>query len=639
MLYGVFLSIHRIFSLPKNTSNVKLTPSFINHYKYMYKLLKQYAVSTLIFSFILSSISLAQITQAAVIVDINIVEPAHHLAKVDVSFEKAKTETLLVKLPTWRTGRYQILKLANGIRAFSAKDQQGNSLTWQKITKNTWQIKHVKKKKVTVSYQVYANQLGMRTRHIDDSHAFLDASAVVMYTPTQRGVEQQINLFIPAKWKIATGLSQGKTKQQFIAQNYDVLVDSPIEAGIHKSKNFTVDGRDYQLVVWGEGNYDLKQMVGDLKVLVKQPNKIWHDYPFSRYVFMVHATSGARGATEHINSTIIQRSRFAFNARKDYLGFLSTAAHEFVHTWNVKQYRPKGLVPYDYQKENYTTLLWLSEGSTSYLQSQLLMRGKLMTTSEYLKELAKRINGYKHKPGRMSQTVAQASFDDWISEGGNYAQNNSANIYSEGFLVSWLLDFSILTDTNLDKSYRDVHNLLYKNYRLPHAFTEDDVKQVISELTGRNYQAWWQENVHGHPNPDFKKLLTQAGLQMSFGDKSKTKAWSGLKTKAHKNGLEVIRIEKNSPAWQSNFSLGDIIIAINGLRVEDNSLSKRLANFKGGDSLKVTFFRRDQLMTKTIKLAKQPKGKLKIIPLKTVTAEQKAFFKAWTGLEFPKDKA
>ena len=627
--------IHLVFSLPKNTSNVTLAiPFLLLIHEYMYKSFKRCVVGTLIFF----SISLAQIIQAAVIVDININDPVHHLAKISINFEKTTAKNLLVNLPTWRTGRYQILKLANGIRQFSAQDQKGNLLTWRKIDKNTWQISKVKNKKVTISYQVYANQLGMRTRHIDDSHAFLDASAVVMYTQEQRDVEQQINLTLPAKWKVATGLAQGKTDQQFLAKNYDVLVDSPIEAGIHKSRNFTVDGRDYQLVIWGEGNYNIEKMTDDLKVLVKQPNKIWHDYPFSRYVFMVHATSGARGATEHINSTIIQRSRYAFNTRKDYLSFLSTAAHEFVHTWNVKQYRPKGLFPYNYQQENYTSLLWLSEGSTSYLQSQLLMRGELMTANEYLKELAKRINGYLHKPGRDSQTVAQASFDNWISEGGDYAQNNSVNIYSEGFLVSWLLDFSILAETKLDKSYRDVHNLLYKNYRLPHAFTEQDVQQVISDITGSNYQAWWQKNVHGHPKPDFKQLLAQAGLQISYGDKAKTKAWSGLKTKAHKNGLEITRIEKNSPAWQSGFSLGDIIIAIDGLRVKEKSLKERLANFKGGYSVKMTFFRRDQLMVKTIKLAKQPKGELKVIPLKSATTKQKAFFKAWTGLKFPNNK-
>jgi predicted metalloprotease with PDZ domain len=424
-------------------------------------------ITNLIFSILFTLIvGFINVASAEVVVKITITEPEHHLAHVSITFEKTNAVTTDVYLPTWRTGRYEILNLANGIRKFSAIDQVGKPLTWQKTAKNTWQIKDTANKEITVNYQVYANQLGKRTRHIDDSHAFLDASGVVMYTEAQRSRPYLVNLSVPENWRSATGLAQGKNDHQFIAKNYDVLVDSPIETGIQKVKTFTVAGKAYELVIWGEGNYDENQMAADLAKMVKQAKNIWHDYPFSRYVFMVHATSGARGATEHLNSTIIQRSRFSFHNRKDYLGFLSTAAHEFVHTWNVKQYRPEGLFPYNYQQENYTSLLWVSEGSTSYLQNQLLLRGDLMTKKEFLELLAKRINSYLHKPGRNEQTVAEASFDNWISEGGDYDQNHSVNIYSEGFLVSWMLDFSILSSTENTKSYRDVHKLLYKNYRL-----------------------------------------------------------------------------------------------------------------------------------------------------------------------------
>ena len=586
-----------------------------------------------IFTFFIFFTATSNLVNAQVVVDIAITEPDHHLAEVRVSFEKTSLETLDVQLPTWRTGRYEILNLANGIRKFSAIDQSGNTLSWQKTDKNTWQINNTKNKQVTVHYQVYANQLGKRTRHIDDSHAFLDASAVVMYTAQQRNKQHLINLNVPKGWRSATGLEQGNNNHQFIAKNYDVLVDSPIETGIQKVHHFKVDGREYELVIWGEGNYDEQQMAKDLAIIVKQAKYIWSDYPFSRYVFMVHATSGARGATEHLNSTIIQRSRYSFHKRDDYLGFLSTAAHEFVHTWNVKQYRPEGLFPYDYQQENYTSLLWVSEGSTSYLQNQLLLRGDLMTKKEFFKMLAKRITSYQHKPGRDLQSVAEASFDKWISQGGDYGQNHSVNIYSEGFLVSWMLDFSILSATDNKKSYRDVHNLLYKNYRLPHAFTEQDMLTILQQLTGQDYQDFWQQNVHGYAKPDFSKLLAKAGLKMFYSDDNKTKVFSGIKTKPHQNGLTVTAVEKDSPAWQAGLTVGDIIIAVDGLRIAHKQLDERLNDFDPEQAVKVTFFRRDQLTTKTVKLAAMPKAKLTIKVVDKPSKAQKAFFKAWTGLD------
>ncbi len=583
---------------------------------------------------LLSSLANAQTN---VSVAINIEQPQHHYAKVTLTYDNYAKQQAMFHLPTWRTGRYEIINLANGIRQFSAVDGEGNKLQWQKITKDSWQVSDTLHKKVIISYQVYANQLGQRTRHIDDSHAFIDASTVVMYSDITRAHKHIIDLTVPATWRSVSGLEAGESSQQFIAQNYDVLVDSPIETGVNEHHQFTVDGLDYELVIWGNGNYDSSKMVADLKVLVQQSKHIWQGYPFKRYVFMVHATSGARGATEHLNSTIIQTSRFKFSARKDYLRFMSTAAHEFVHTWNVKQYRPKGLVPYNYQQENYSTLLWLSEGSTSYLQNQLLLRGELMSSKEFLESLAKRITGYLHKPGRKSQTIAESSFDKWLEEGGDYDKNHSVNIYSEGFLVSWLLDFSIIEKTKLNKSYRDVHNLLYQNYRVPKSFDEDDLLTVLKQVTNDDYSAWWQANIHGYAQTDFDVLLAKAGLKMSFGDDEKVKqqAWAGIKTKKDNNGLHIVSVEKNSPAWQAGLTLEDVIVAVDGLRINDKDLSVRLKNFKPSERMSVTFFRRDELVTRMIILGEKPKNKLKIVPVKNASEQQQAFFKQWTGLSFP----
>jgi len=582
--------------------------------------------------------------QANVLVGIAIEEPQHHYAQVDVTFDKFTTEQADFHLPTWRTGRYEILNLANGIREFVAFDGQGNKLEWQKLDKDTWQVQGTLNKKVQIKYQVYANKLGTRTRHIDDSHAFLDASTVVMYNDDFRDSKHIVDLYVPDSWRSVSGLETGEgsneSSHQFIAKNYDVLVDSPIETGENELHTFVIDNREYELVIWGKGNYDSAKMVDDLKVLVQQSKHIWDGYPFNRYVFMVHATSGARGATEHLNSTIIQTSRFKFSERKDYLRFISTAAHEFVHTWNVKQYRPEGLVPYDYQHENYSTLLWLSEGSTSYLQNQLLLRGDLMSSKEFLESLAKRITSYIHKPGRQTQTIAQGSFNKWQEEGGDYGNNHSVNIYSEGFLVSWLLDFSIMDKTSLKKSYRDVHNVLYQEYKIPKSFDEKVLLTVLKELTNDDYQTWWQENVHGYAEVDFNALLAKAGLTMSYGIKGKSKqiAWTGIKTQQVNSGLQVTHVEKNSPAWKSGLTLGDIIVAIDDLRMVDKDLTTRLKNFKPKDSMSVTFFRRDELVTRMIILGEIPKSKLKVVPLEVVSDKQKSFFKYWTGIDFPQKK-
>lgn len=584
-------------------------------------------------SFLAVSVASAS-ASADVLYNIDIVDPAHHLAQVSVTFPKASDTQLKVNLPVWRTGKYTVLPLANGVREFVAKDEQGHKLPWSRSASGEWQVALDKPAAVTVSYQLYANELGQRVRHIDATHAYLDASGVMMYSPRFRTEPVKVALQVPDAWKSYSGMEYGTNQHSFVAANYDVLIDSPIETGISQHRSFSADGKNYELVMWGEGNYDLDKMVTDLKKVTQTSQDIWHGYPFDRYLFIVHATSGARGATEHINSTIIQLPRFNFRKREDYLRFISTASHEFVHTWNVKAYRPAGLVPYDYQKENMTDLLWMAEGSTSYFQNQLLLRAGIMTPKEFFEDVAKRIDRNQHTPGREQQSVAETSLNEWVSGYGDYARNHGVNIYSEGYLVSMALDQQLLQDTQLKASYRDVQQQLYSQYRLPKGYQAADVKRLLQQIGGRDYSDWWQENVDQPVSYDFAKLLATAGLQLDNGDQ--TAADFGAKLAS--DSLKFSWVERGGPAWQAGLAAGDELVAINGIKVTPKSFAKRVQDFTAGEQVQVTLFSNDTLQTTPLTLASKAKDKLKIVPLKKPSRKQKAFFKAWLGIDWPFDK-
>nr|WP_283104969.1 PDZ domain-containing protein [Shewanella dokdonensis] len=582
-----------------------------------------------------SLLALGGMSQAAAEVQyqIDLSSPEHHLAQVQALFPQTDSHILHVNLPIWRTGRYQVLPLADGVRHFEARDAAGQALSWQRTDVGEWQVQLDKPTAVTISYQLYANELGQRVRHIDATHAFLDASGTLVYSPEFRQEPVQVALRVPDHWQSYSGMGR-LGAQQFSAANYDVLVDSPIESGISQQRSFEADGKAYQLVVWGEGNYNLEQIVSDLQKVTAESQAIWHGYPFDHYVFMVHATSGARGATEHINSTIIQLPRFNFRERKDYLRFISTAAHEFIHTWNVKAYRPAAMVPYRYQQENMTPLLWIAEGSTSYFQNQLLLRAGVMTPKEFLDDLAKRIEANQHTPGREVQSVAAASLNQWTSGGGDYAANNSVNIYSEGYMASLALDFSLLHDTALKASYREVHKRLYQDYRVPKGYQVADVLQILQQLSGRDYHDWWQQHVDSPLSLDFAALLAQAGLQLSYGNDSKMQPYLGISLG---DGLTLKRVARNSPAWQAGIGAGDELIAVNGIKVTAESFGKRLNDFQAGETITLTLFSNDTLVSHQVVLGQQPSGTLQLQPVKEVSRHQKAFFKAWLGIDWPFD--
>ncbi len=576
---------------------------------------------------------------------INITQPIHHLAEVTIKFPKGH-EQLELFLPVWRTGNYKVINQANGIRKFRVKGNDDSHLNWQRVSKSQWNIDNPSKESVIVKYELYANELAKRSRHIDSTHAYLDATATFMYAKNLMSEIHSVKVIAPKGWKSYSGLSE-TGEHEFVAQSYHQLASSPIETGISEYYEFTADGRNYQLVIWGKGNYDGQKMADDLQKLAPKSQSIWRGYPYKKYVFIVHATSGASGATEHLNSTVIQRPRFSFAPRKDYLKyFLRTAAHELVHTWNVKAYRPQELVPYDYQQENYSQLLWVAEGSTSYFQEQLLLMAKLQTVKEFLTELASRIEKFKRRPGRLQQSISEASYEKWIAQGGDYAENHSVNIYSEGFIASWLLDAKILDDTKNQKNYRQLHaaiydevdpkNLSYQQY-LAIPYSENTLKKIAFDFTGKDYNSWWENNIEKPFSIDFDNLLEKAGLQFKRTKSSSNIAWTGFKVKEKSGFAKLTQVEMNSPAWHAGLTIGDYIVAFNKIKITESNIRSQLESFKPGDTVEVAFFRNDSLQSTALNLGRIPKDELKIELVDNPSESQKSYFKAWLGIDYPEN--
>src|SRR5579859_8013731 len=91
--------------------------------------------------------------------------------------------------------------------------------------------------------------------------------------------------------------------------------------------------------------------------------------------------------------------------------------HEYFHTFNVKRIRPIALGPFDYDRENYTDMLWVSEGFMEYFSELILERSGLMSRDDYLKDLSSVRARLENGSGHLFQSVAQSSIDARISGG------------------------------------------------------------------------------------------------------------------------------------------------------------------------------------------------------------------------------
>jgi predicted metalloprotease with PDZ domain len=601
-------------------------------------------------SLLASSLSLAllgaaPLAHADVDYELRISNAAQHLAEVRATFPAVAGNTLDVQMPNWRTGRYQILNLANGVRVFKAVNAKGEPLPVHKTDKGTWQVQTRPGDRVTVSYELYANLLGERTRHIDDTHAYLDASGVFVYAAPFRAQPVQVRLNVPEGWQSRSGMEPGACGHCFVAPNYDVLIDSPIETGIHDFYSTVVDGKKIEVAIWGRGNYDGRKMTEDLQKIVAETGKMYgNKWPFQqRYLFIVHATDNVGGATEHLNSTVIQRPRWMFGKRKDYLGFLRTAAHEFFHTWNVKAYRPKEMVPYDYQNENYNPLLWIAEGNTSYFEELIVLRAGLAKRDEFLEEYARLIEDYQHTPGRFQQSAAEASFDEWIAVGGERARNASVNIYTKGQVLALMMDVELRRQTRGAKGLEDVHRILYAQHSVAQGgYDPAAVRAALRQVSGQDWSDWWNQYVDGTAEVPFERLLHTVGLQylvdVAKDEEQKQQWWAGWKLREGSDPAVVTEVERNSPAWKAGVVAGDTLLAVNGIKVSAKDVTDKLALSKAGP-FRLHLFRRDELRELQLEPVLQPNGKAKVKALDKASAEQKALNGAWLGVAWPKDEA
>ena len=560
-----------------------------------------------------------------------------------------------VILPAWRPGRYVILDPAGTIFDVRAETLRGGELEVEKTAKATWRVRGTRGRGFRMHWTVYANSIADRTRHVDDTHAFLSPSSCFLYVRDLRLSPLEVRFDMPDSWRIAGGLPLLDAAERGVsAPDYDTLVDSPIEVGLHDRHEFQVAGRPHEVVIWPAGvPHDSQVMLDAFAAIVESCLAIYERPPYDRYVFLIHVDAGG-GGTEHLNSTIMQTRRASLRGTihdddfDAWRGFLGLTAHEFFHTWNVKQFRPAGLSPYDYEHENYTKLLWVSEGTTSYYDELLPVRAGLVEVDTYLGRLGDAIDTYRRRPGRLVQDLESSSFDAWIKFNKRTPDsvNRTVSFYSKGALVSLLLDLDVRAATDGAASLDDVMRTLFEEFPAgSEGFLPRDVERILQQATGRAYTDFADRYVRGVDPLPLEEALAWVGLELvrdgdGDGDEEQTPVDMESSLGIDINGgdrVTIRSVRSDGPAYIAGLQSDDELVAIDGRRVGSGtqSLATHLADREPGDRIRVDIFRRHVLRTFEIELAGVPSAPWTVRASADATPRQREAFTAWTGMPFP----
>ena len=532
--------------------------------------------------------------------------PQNHYFQVEMQVEQVKQKTATVKLPVWAPGSYLVREFSRHLNQVKAYSLQGAALPLIKKTKNTWEIDLKGQTSFVLKYEVYAFELSVRTSFLDETHGFVSGPSMFMYLDGHKETGGELLVQPHASFKrISTGLTQKSevkqgNNQTFTFENYDQLVDCPIEIGNQYEFDFEAAGVKHTVAMYGEGNFDPERLKEDMAKIVEEETKVVGVNPNTRYVFIVHNVVGGDGGLEHCNSTVLSVDRWTYDGG-NYINFLNLVAHEYFHLWNVKRIRPIELGPFNYDQEVYTNYLWVMEGFTSYYDELILRRCGFYSQEEMLKKIQIAVNYVESSVGARVQPVAHASFDAWIKayRPNENSSNTTMTYYSRGMIIASVLDAMIIKQSNgkecLDHLMKDLYETYYVGKN--RGFTDTEFKACLSKHTGQDMTAFFQKYIDGTEVIPYSMYFLPLGVEVS--DVGGVKPVFGANVTEEGGKVIIKSIRANSSAEDAGLSVNDEVIACMNYRVDKPMLDALMNGAAVGDEFELTISR-DQLMRKVI---------------------------------------
>jgi predicted metalloprotease with PDZ domain len=512
---------------------------------------------------------------------IEVADAAAHQFRVTLTVNAPAAETFLT-LPVWIPGSYLVREFARHVSALEAK--QGDAVrALHALSKNRWRVACDGREALVVTYLVYAFDASVRTAWLDAGRGFFNGTSLCLAAEGREDQPHRIELDgLPEGWEIATGMrAVGAQRPRarsrvFESASYDELVDHPFELGPFWRGRFLVRGVPHELVVSGAWpNFDGTRLLADTQRIVEAQVAFWHEDgppPYERYVFMLHAVEDGYGGLEHRASTALIAARrdlprVGVAGKNDgYVTLLGLISHEFFHTWNVKRLKPASFLPYDYQQENYTGLLWFFEGFTSYYDDQFLLRTGLLEPSRYLKLLARTINGVNATPGQLVQSVAEASFDAWVKyyRADENTPNATVSYYTKGSLIALLLDLALR-----EKGRSSLDEVMRALWREAPGGGVDEalILAVVKRLGGRAVAEALRRWVHDRAALDVAPALARVAIESEVETLTLQQELGLRVSEGPVTGIQVKTVLAGGVAAEAGVSSGDELLAVDSLRV------------------------------------------------------------------------
>lgn len=576
-------------------------------------------------------------------------KPHTHYIDIEFIADKIDQDELLVQLPAWRPGRYELGNFAKNIQKWAAFDEKGTVLQFQKVTKDSWKIQTKGVSAVHVKYNYYAAELNAGSTYLDTDQLYMNPVNCCVYVPDRIEASCTLVLQIPKDYKLACGLkalpADSSGAQIFEAKDFHELADSPFIASSSLQHNqFIYFGVEFNIWFQGECKPERGKLTSDFMKFIDEQLLVMKEFPVKVYHFLFQILPYKMyHGVEHTTSTVIALGP-GYNLMKGklYEDLLGVSSHELFHAWNVKTIRPTEMYPYDYTKENYSRLGYVCEGITTYYGDYLLFRSGVFSEVQYFDTFKERLQKHIDNFGRFNLSVADSSFDTWLDGYVPGVPNRKTSIYDEGCLLAFVTDIFIRKNSNNEYSLDDVMRFLYNEYALKEkGYSGADYKGIVEHFANASYDVIYDNYIN--EAADYQVLvndaLTYIGCNAVLIPSAKFHEHSlGIKI-ADINGVcKVTAVYPDSIADKAGMAVNDEIIAINQMQIKSDGSGTNFiewCNYYGAKSLQLTIGERGR--SRQVELMPQPNAYYKtagINKLSLADEGQKSNFQKWSKNKF-----
>lgn len=552
--------------------------------------------------------------------------PAGHRYGIRQTFVAQADGGCDLYLPVWIPGSYMrrdYARLLYGLRA----TVDGKPVPVALRSPSAWRIEAAKGAQVVLEYEVYARDVSVRGNYLDHERGFFNPCAGCIAVAGREGEAHVLEF---------SGWNASAARRTFYS-SYDHLIDSPLLLGRvdrpwppvvnnWETREFLTIGVKHKLYITGLDGVtepDVDRLAADMARVCEAAFAFFGAFPkhLQQYRFLLHLCEDGYGGLEHRDSTLLMASRRDMprpgvaEKSEGYIRLLGLIAHEYFHTWWVKDIKPRDYQPYRLQAEQPTDMLWLFEGFTSYFDDLLLLQAGLIDRHTYARLFSKVVSAHWQRRGRRYQTLAQSSLEAWtkLYNGGESAAEISTNYYTHGALFAFCLDAWLVAHGNT--RLEDITAALWRQYRedgigVDEASFTAFVLARLPETTHEAFRAFMHRGLHTTEELPLAESAAVFGWQINAVAEEGVSSECGFRWQGA--DFAVTRLDPDSHAARTGLAVDDRIFAVNGAKATPERLKTLLLQSRATDVVHLDIFRDGMRRYFQIRLADAPANTCRI---------------------------